>query len=302
MSMAATPFIIYFANRGANNIDRMSLPGFLKFGINPKPESAIAKLKDHLIIVGYGINGKNVARAAKFAKIPHVIIEINPDTVRKERQSGEIIHFGDAAQEEVLSHATLEDAMILVITIPFTGDTKRIVRAARRMNPHVHIIVRTKFLDDMNDYYDLGADEVIPEEFETSIEIFTRVLSKYLIPHEEIEKLVSEVRADGYKMFRKLSVAENYNDGLTVSVPEVEINTIHVCSNARIIGKNLRDFNYFSGHKATLLAVSRQGIVVSSFDNSFKFAENDILFFLGSSQQLNKIADHFREGGDGVKC
>ena len=134
------------------------------------------------------------------AGIPYTIIDINPDTVRNERKKGEIIHYGDAGEEEILSHANVEQAMILVSTIPMTGDTKRMIRAARKLNPHIHIIIRSRFVREMEELYKLGADEVIPEEFETSVEIFTRVMTKYLVPHEEIEKLVAEVRADDYSV------------------------------------------------------------------------------------------------------
>ena len=70
------------------------------------------------------------------------------------------------------------------------------------MNPDLYIIVRTRFLTEVTRLMDLGADEVIPEEFETSVEIFTRVLKKYLTPEPTIERYVQEVRADTYQMLR----------------------------------------------------------------------------------------------------
>ena len=52
---------------------------------------------------------------------------------------------------------------------------------------------------------ELGADEVISEDFETSVEIFARVLNKYLVTRDEIEKFISEIRSEGYEIFRGLS-------------------------------------------------------------------------------------------------
>ena len=49
------------------------------------------ELENHLIIIGFGINGRNVAIAAKKVSIPYIIIEINPETVRYEKQKGEPI-------------------------------------------------------------------------------------------------------------------------------------------------------------------------------------------------------------------
>lgn len=199
LSMAATPMVIWLATRFADHTSKWPLPDFLKHGLIRRPESTIARINNHLVIIGYGLNGRNVSHAARYAGIPYSIIDINPDTVRTERNQGEIIHYGDAGNEEILSHANVEDAAILVSTLPMAGDNKRIIHAARKLNPGLHIIIRTRFMRDMKELSALGADEVIPEEFETSVEIFTRVLNKYHIPHEEIEKLVAEIRANGYE-------------------------------------------------------------------------------------------------------
>jgi len=295
MSMAATPFVIFMATRFTNQLNKWPLPDFLKFGLIPRPESTIARIKDHLVIVGYGLNGRNVSRAARYAGIPYAIIDINPDTVRNERSKGEIIHYGDAGEEEILSHANVEEAMILVSTLPMAGDAKRIIRAARKLNPHIHIIIRSRFVRDMKDMYELGADEVIPEEFETSVEIFTRVMAKYLVPHEEIEKLVAEVRSDGYQMFRSLSTANNGSSALSVVVPEVEIQSLHVCSNSQAIGKSLGELKVRKVKGLTLLAISRTGEVKSKPDSKYILEENDILFFLGQANKLNELYDQFRD-------
>jgi CPA2 family monovalent cation:H+ antiporter-2 len=296
MSMAATPLAIWLATRFANKINKWPLPDFLKYGLVPRPESTIARIKEHLVIVGYGLNGRNVAKAARFAGIPYTIIDINPDTVRSERNKGEIIHYGDAGQEEILSHANAGEAMILVSTLPMLGDNKRIIREARKMNPNLHIIIRTRFVRDMEELYKLGADEVIPEEFETSVEIFTRVLTKYLIPHDEIEKLVAEIRSDGYQMFRSLSTSEFNPAHLSVKIPQVDIHSIHVCKGSEADGKTIDQLMLNQIEGLSLLAVSQEGSIKSQPEEGLALKENDILFFLGQGRKLNDIKDLFREG------
>jgi CPA2 family monovalent cation:H+ antiporter-2 len=295
MSMAATPLAVWFATRFANKINNWPLPGYLKNGLIPRPESTIGEIKDHVVIIGYGLNGRNVAHAARYAKIPYAIIDINPDTVRKERGHGEIIHYGDAGQEEILSHANTEDAMTLVSTLPLLGDNKRIIRSARKLNPHIHIIIRTRFVSDMKELYELGADEVIPEEFETSVEIFTRVLIKYLVPHEEIEKLVAEIRSDGYQMFRSISTTDFPPESLSVKVPGVEIQSLHVCHNAPAIGKSVGELKLNKAEGLSLLAISRSGEINAKPNKNFVLEENDVLFFFGPFIKLKEIMNNFRE-------
>ena len=147
----------------------------------------------------------------------------------------------------------------------------------------------------MKDLFDLGADEVIPEEFETSVEIFTRVLAKFLIPHDKIEKLVAEIRSDGYQVFRSLSNAGMQQTYLSVKVPEVGIQSLHVCHNSTAIGKVLGDLKLSEIEGLTLLAISRGSEVKSNPDKSFILEENDILFILGQANKLNEIMDMFRE-------
>ncbi|MEJ2053492.1 MAG: NAD-binding protein, partial [Calditrichaceae bacterium] len=130
---------------------------------------------DHLIIIGYGVNGKNLAHAARTQKIPYIILEMNPDTVREEKKKGEPIIFGDAAHKYVLEKACLNDARIVVIAINDPTATRSITESVRRMSQNVYILVRTRYLSEIGPLTELGADEVIPEEFETSVEIFSRV-------------------------------------------------------------------------------------------------------------------------------
>jgi CPA2 family monovalent cation:H+ antiporter-2 len=159
-------------------------------------------LKDHLIIIGFGLNGRNVARSAKAAGIPHVIIETNPETVRIEKSKGEPIFFGHSIHQAVLKHGGIENARVLVAGISDPTATRRIITIARELNPKVYIIARTRFVQEMHPLFELGANEFIPEEFETSVEIFTRVLVRYLIPRDEIDRFSAQVRADGYEILR----------------------------------------------------------------------------------------------------
>jgi CPA2 family monovalent cation:H+ antiporter-2 len=202
MSMALTPFVISLSPRLAEAVSRLPVPEILKGGLLPIEDAVTTAKKDHLIIVGFGLNGRNLTRAAKMAGIPYVIIEMNPETIVTEKAGGQPIFYGDATHQAVLEHASIKDARILVIAINDPPAARRITELARKLHPDLCVIVRTRFISEMKPLYDIGASEVIPEEFETGVEIFTRVLNKYLVPRDEIEKFISEVRADGYEVLR----------------------------------------------------------------------------------------------------
>ena len=290
LSMAATPFIITLAPRIADIMLRLPLPKRLISGFYPVSEIKVENKKHHLIIIGFGVNGRNVARAAKVSGIPYAIIEMNPETVRSEQAQGEPIYYGDSTQESVLQHANIKDARIVVAAINDPTATRRITEIIRRLNPEVHLIVRTRYLQEVKPLYELGADEVIPEEFETSVEIFTRVLAKYFIPRDEIERLVAEVRSDGYEMFRSLSKESSSFSDLKLHLPDVEISTLRVAERSPLVGKSLAEIELRKKYGVTVLAIRRDSQILSNPNVNMPFCANDMLFVLGTPDKVAEVA------------
>jgi monovalent cation:H+ antiporter-2, CPA2 family len=108
----------------------------------------------------------------------------------------------EAVRREVLLHAGLQRAAILVIAISDQLATRHAVALARELRPDLYIIVRTRYLSEVPELYELGATQVIPEEFETSIEIFVRVLERYGIAPDLIQREAEDVRKAGYELLR----------------------------------------------------------------------------------------------------
>ncbi|MFH1673691.1 MAG: cation:proton antiporter [Pseudomonadota bacterium] len=290
LTMAATPFIITLAPRIADIILLLPLPKRLISGFSPVSEIKVESKKDHLIIIGFGVNGRNVARAARLSGIPYAVIEMNPETVREEQARGEPIYYGDSTQEVVLLQANIKDARIVAVAINDPTATRRITEIIRRLNPKVHLIVRTLYLQEMKPLYELGADDVIPEEFETSVEIFTRVLTKYLIPKDEIEKLIAKVRSDGYEMFRSLSKESTSFPDLNLQLPDVEISTFRIGKRSPFVGKSLAQTELRRRHGVTVLAIRRDSEILSNPHADIQLHVNDVLFVLGAPDRTAEVA------------
>lgn len=305
LSMAATPFII---NRGASIaalLMRVPMPIRLRTGLKSSAREAAGdeeKIpRDHLLIVGYGLNGRNVARAAKNAGIPYLIVEMNPVTVKKEKAKGEPIYYGDASHEAVLEHVDVHGARVMVVAIPDPVATRMVVASARGMNARLHIITRTRYLPEMKPLYDLGANEVIPEEFETSVEIFSRVLAKYFIPRDEIERFVARVRNDGYGMLRSLSdeatvCSPSFCD-YRLYLPDAEICSFRVKEGASIAGKTLAQVGLRKRYGITLLSIRRNSEIVSNPGAETLFLAGDISIVVGSPERLAQVQHLFDSGG-----
>jgi CPA2 family monovalent cation:H+ antiporter-2 len=299
LTMAATPFIISLAPRFADLVLKIPVPAKLKTGLWPGPPiKTPEKLKKHLVIIGFGLNGRNVARAARMTGIPYMIIEMSPDTVKKEREKGEPIFYGDAIHEEVLRHAGIEDATVVVIAINDLAATRGITENVRRLSKTAHVIVRTRYLMEMPALYDLGANEVIPEEFETSVEIFSRVLAKYLIPRDEIDKLVVHLRSDGYEMFRNLVRESSSFSNLDLQLPDVEVSSLRVEEGSPIEGKSLLELELRKKYGVTVLALRRETQTFPNPDVEMPFFADDILYLMGNPEELAESAKLFSSKGD----
>ena len=292
LSMAAAPFIINYASRLADWINRLPWPGKLKTGVYPLAESQAVELSGHLVIIGFGINGRNLAKTAGLAGIPYTVIETNPETVKSELNKGFSIIYGDAAQAEVLKQAGLERARIAVAAVSDPAAVRRIIGLIKRLAPQVYLIVRTRYVSQMKALYRLGADEVIPEEFETSIEIFTRVLNHYLIPRQEIEEMTEQIRRDGYEMLRKLRKDSPAFPDLKMHCPDLEIAACRLDADSPWAQQTPERLDLRNRYGVNLLAVKKAGEVFSNPEAQTVLAPGDVLFFMG---QTHKVASVIRK-------
>jgi len=288
LTMAATPFVLSGAPHLADVLVKLPWPKRLLSGFSPLPEQCDPELKNHLVIIGFGVNGRNLARAASVAGIPYVIVDMNPETVRREQNRGEPIIFGDATQEAVLHHTNIREAKTVVIAINDAPATRRITELVRRLNWKVHLIVRTRFLQEVKPLYELGADEVIPEEFETSVEIFTRVLTKYLIPREEIERLVAEIRADGYKMLRSLVLPAASLSDLSHHLHEIDLTAFRISAESPLSGKTLGQADLRKRFGVTVVAIGRDSEILGNPGAETVIQPGDILFLLGAPENISR--------------
>ena len=282
ITIAAVPFLMKYQSKIMDLIEKRMKIKHNSTNIDVDK----TKLTDHLIIVGYGVNGNNLSKAAIFSNIPYVVLDINPDTVTRESKKGVPIYYGDAATEGVLEAMNIREARIIVIAINEPYAVRRVVSLAKSINKNIHIIVRTRYISEIKGLIALGADEVIPEEYETSIEIFTRVLLKYLIPLEEIENFIDDIRANSYKMFR---MSPTKRKKYIFDVPEVTISSIKVGKKSKILYKSLSELNFRNKYKASVLVIRKGRNIISNPNKDYKIEPDDVLYVYCEPNKINEL-------------
>lgn len=296
LTMAVTPFVLKSREDLTRKLLVIPLPQRLKRRLNKnkqsQPDQAFVEkeMKDHLVIIGYGLNGRNLSRAAKAASIPYAIIEMNAITVKEEGLKGEPIMFGDAANEAVLEHVNINKARVAVIAISDAEATKRIITAIRHITQNPYIIVRTRYVNEMEENHKLGANEVVPEEFETSIEIFNRVLTKYLIPRHDIEEFTEEVRSHNYEMFRLGS--ESTASKVKFDLPAINFVGVKVERDfGNLINIPLKEAGIREKLGVNIVAIKRGSRTISEISGDDKLKLGDVVYVVGKPSALEKFEE-----------
>jgi len=290
LTIAVTPVLIGAGPRLADRLD--SLP-MLKRWQGRRAQSELAgervAARGHVVIVGYGLNGRNLARVLRAADIPYVVLELNPATVRQARLGGEPVHYGDCTRPAVLEHLGVANARMFVVAISDPASSRRAVLLARRLNRNLQILVRTRYLSEVAELRRLGANAIIPEEFETSVEIFARVLREYEVPRNLIMNLTERVRAEHYEVLRDRSVPT-----MRVVLPhrevleQLETGSCWIRDNSPAVGQTVGEMRLRSVTGATLVAARRAGSLQLNPGPDFRFQADDTVVLIGDRSQLNK--------------
>ncbi len=283
LSMIATPFIIQISPWLANKLPELASES--------REKESACSLTGHTIIAGYGLNGRNLAKTLKATHIPYVVLEVNADTIRKARNEGEPIIYGDITRKDVLLRAGVDCAKVIVFAISDYAATRIAVRTARQLNPSIFILIRTRYAAEVDELYQIGADQVIPEEFETSVEIFSRVLHEYHIPSNVIANQIQLVRLEGYKMLRGLSLDQENLGRIASLFAGATVDNILIEPQSPAVGRTLGELNIRKNTGATVIAIARNGEAATSPGPDFMLQPDDIVVLLGAHRDLDQAVD-----------
>src|SRR4026208_528060 len=292
LSMIVTPFLMQWSPLLARRVEALQrlrhwLPSRTEAHVL-RTEGKQIRLKDHVIIVGYGLNGRNLPRVLSETEIPHLALDLDGDTVRRESRHGVPIYYGDATNPNVSRHVKIEEAKVFVVAISDPFITRRAVQVAKLLNPKVRVVVRTRYLRELEELHDIGADDVVPEEFETSIEIFALVLRTYNLPQDFITTKAEQVRREGYALLRRSELPELAHHLRGGTLTDAEVETCRIDDDSPAGGKTLMELSIRPRTGASVIAWTRNGVTESNPALKTKLKGGDIVVLLGSRLQIRR--------------
>jgi monovalent cation:H+ antiporter-2, CPA2 family len=287
ISMAATPWLSERSHAVAARISaavtgppRKSEPGL--------PE------EDHVLVFGFGHMGETLSRVLGRAQVPFRVLDLNPERVRKGKARGVPIEYGDTTSLPVLRHAGIERARAAIVLLSDPRGARQTISLCRRLAPPIFLLARTRYLSEIPDLIALGADDVVAEEFETSLEISARTLRRFDISLPWIEsetRSIREAREERFRQFRAPDVAA---ERLEEALPGIRIEFVSVGADWRAVDQTLRELDLRATGGAIVLAVVREGRALVTPGADFTVVANDQVLLLGTDPALEKTLDLLR--------
>ncbi|MEK1834537.1 MAG: monovalent cation:proton antiporter-2 (CPA2) family protein, partial [Pseudomonas sp.] len=159
-----------------------------------------AGLHNHVVICGYGRVGQSIGRVLRNVDQPYIALDTDPVRVQEAAVNENCVHYGDSRRGELLVAIGLERARLLVIAVDQTDIALLILKEARRFNPSVSILVRTRDDSQLAELKAAGASEVVPELLESSLMLASHALIMLGIPGQQVRDRVDQVRRDRYRL------------------------------------------------------------------------------------------------------
>jgi monovalent cation:H+ antiporter-2, CPA2 family len=267
LSMAATPFV-YFGARS------LVLRG-------ARPQARAKSLAGHVVVVGYDVTGQAVARVLGSTSIPLVVLDMDPARVRAGLADGLPVHFGDGSRRGTLDGAGIAAARAVVIAVSDALASRRITALARQMAPRACILVRAHEVEEIAELEKLGADEVIPAEFEASIEIFVRLLQRLGVPRHVARVQEGIIRLGNYHSLRGVPASFNTMSDIERLIGGGIIESAEVMQGSEAAGRTLGELRFRERTGAQVLTVIRAEKPVSNPDDGMRLEAGDLLVVYG---------------------
>ena len=258
-------------------------------------EHGEAPLHRHIVIVGYGLNGQNVARVLVSTHVRHVVLDEDTDRVIAARENGSRALLADAGDPQALQLAGIEKALAVIVAISDPDGTRRIVSFCRKLNPSVHIIVRTRYVAEVERLRKLGADEIIPEEFETSLEIVERALRVLCVPQNIIANQLRVLRDEGYRMLRDPAVRATDPRRLAALFAGGTSQTYLVLPDTFVEGRTISELE-LQRDGVAVAALLRDGRALSPLPVDAPIQAGDTLLLVGAHEELTRAIARLEHG------
>ncbi len=247
------------------------------------------KLVKHVVIIGYGRVGKHMVDVLEKLSVPMLVIEGDAERITSLNQRGIPTLYGDASNSEVIDHAHLDRASVLVVTIPDETSAELIVTAARDLNPDLPIVARAATEDGVQMLSNRGANYTIHPELEGGLEMVHHTLLSLGFPLQEVHRYAEAVRHDRYNFSITTDEEHRSLHELLVAFQGIEIVWLALNENNILVGKSLAEANIRAQTGASVVALLRNERLIPNPKSMMIFEAGDRIGFIGDKEQIEAV-------------
>jgi CPA2 family monovalent cation:H+ antiporter-2 len=237
-------------------------------------------LSGHVVLVGYGVAGKLVARALDACNVQYVALELNAETVLDARNVNARVFYGDATSAETLGHAHIEKAKALLLLMNDPYGAQRVVDTAKRIAPEIPILMRSRYVGEKDLLLAMGATDVVAEEIEGGLEILARLLRWLDVPRNVINDRIDQARASTQTTERKINVPRSALPEHK-ALAELKIESVLVTETSSARNQSIAEIELRQRTGALIIAIRRDGTLVDSTDPNAPLLAGDIVYLAG---------------------
>ncbi len=285
LTMIATPVIAGKAECWAAWL--AGLIGTPLQGIQPEIHEQTGNLNGHVLIGGYGLSGKNVGRILRQFNIPHVYIELNAENVHAGRKTDDFVIYGDVTSGEMLVELGIKRARALVLSINDPAALARTIHIARQLNPDLYILARTRYVAELQQLCALGADEVVPDEFEASLQLGANLMHHFSLSEGHILHVLAELRQEHYTSMVNADISTQGLSVLTGGRLEYQA----MPDDSPCLDASLAELDLRQKTGVTVVAIIRQERTIYNPSGGFRLLQGDTLMLMGNSKEVARVCD-----------
>jgi CPA2 family monovalent cation:H+ antiporter-2 len=250
--------------------------------------------REHAIVVGFGPTGRTIAAGLQAAGVPYVVAEMNAETVKAEKLKGTPIVLADCTRQHALEALGVQSAQMLVLAVNDAAATSRTAQLARQLAPDLHVLARSTYTAEADGLRRAGANDVVPQELEASVEMLVRTLRRFLVADDEIGRQVRGVRARAGGD-RLAEVAGGEAAQLAEFVPGVGFAVFRVQPAADCLHRSLAEVGIRRRTGCSVVAVRRDGHNLGAITPDTVLAPGDAVVVIGPKARLTDAAAMFAD-------
>ncbi|HET7175892.1 MAG TPA: cation:proton antiporter [Gammaproteobacteria bacterium] len=252
-------------------------------------------LEDHVVIIGYGRVGQNVARFLEPEGFEFVALDLDPVRVRHAREAGDPVYYGDGTNRDVLRAAGVERARVLVISYFKVSTALKIIEHVKKLRPDIPILVRTRDDSELDKLQEAGATEIIPETLESSLMLASHLLHVLHVPMTQILRKIQEVRSHRYSLLRSVFRGQ---DALPLDESHAfreQLHTLTLSKGAHAVNRSLAEID-LRAFGVVVTALRREGVVGRQPPAVTVLKEGDVMVLWGTPEKLQDAEERLLRG------